>query len=299
MLPTGFIALVPHQAAVNAQDGVAWCAPDDRNRRDPLGQLRLQIGQQRRQRHAACHAGADFIQEVAFEAFEEGQFRLVGHEAVAGEHVVRCQTLDGGQGAQPARRTHQPLVHHRLAEHRKAAGHHRIARRHAAFLRQVDCQGVVGFRRAQRLQHQKLVAQIDFPHIRHRLVGQTRLRPQLKAARVEERLLPGGPRVHEFPRQGAGDEGGTGIPEDAVAGGVIPVIVRVDDPPQRLVGQLPHVRQQTPRHRRVHLRVDHRHGGVPQHHHAVHHVAEQVDARRHAFQPAVSAGGKGPLGWLS
>ena len=213
--------------------------------------------------------------------------------------MVRRQAFDGDEGVQPVGSTHQPLVHHRLPEHRKAAGHHRIARRHAAFLRQVHCQGVVGLRRAQRFQHQPLVAQVHLPLARHRLVGQARLRPQLKAARGEERLLPGGPRVHELPRQGAGNEGGAGFPEDAIAGGVVPVIVRVDGPAERLVGQRPHLRQQAPRHRRIHLRVDYRHGVVPQHHHAVHHVAEQVDARRYPFQHAIGAGGKGPLGGLS
>ena len=69
---------------------------------------------------------------------------------------------------QPVGGAHQPFVHHRLTKHRKAAGHHRIAGDHAAFLWQVNDQGVIAFRFAQVHEAQTLIAEVEGVGLRDR-----------------------------------------------------------------------------------------------------------------------------------
>ena len=105
-----------------------------------------------------------------------------------GEHMHGLETLNGLKRLQPVGGAHQPFVHHGLTKHRKAAGHYRIAGDHAAFLWEVNNQGVIAFRFAQVHEAQTLITEVEGVGLRDRCIGQIRRR-----APIQNRGRPGRP----------------------------------------------------------------------------------------------------------
>ena len=119
-------------------------------------------------------------------------------------------------------------------------------------------------------------------------IGQIRRRAQFKTAGGQEGLLPGATRVHECPREGAGDHRRPSALADMIASRMIPVIVGVNGIAQRFVGERTHLLHEALGHRRIDLRVDHGDGLIPQDNNAIDDVTKEIDPLGHTLERTIS-----------